>query len=125
MTDDKSGFTLLELLIVMVLVALILGVTLPSITVSRHDTFPTLMDRAFQYAALTALADGEPITMHLEKRRIRVAERTWAYPDSVEAHEPAEVVVNRMGTVPPVELLFFEGKKEFTVRIGLLGTHIM
>lgn len=123
--DQKAGFTLLELLIVMFLVALILGATLPTLTILRQEAFPRALENIFQFAVLSAMSKSEAVTIDFRKHKVQVLDNEWPYPKGLEPDHPAKVTVNPNGFVHPCEILFYQGKQKVRARIGLIGVTVI
>lgn len=120
----ESGFTLLELLIVMALAALILGITLPRMTLSGPTAFGETLEGAFRYAYLMAISGREEVTLQCDYEKIKVLGRERPYPEDIRPDKPFQVKFSAQGFTRPQEFLFFQGNEEITVKIGLFGVKV-
>jgi prepilin-type N-terminal cleavage/methylation domain-containing protein len=122
--EFEPGFTLLELLIVMALAALILGITLPRMTLSGHTAFGETLERAFRYASLMAVSGHEDVELQFDSKKIKVLDRERPYPEGIRPDRPFRIKFSPQGFIQPQEFLFFRGREKITVKIGLFGVKV-
>ena len=122
--EFESGFTLLELLIVMALAALILGITLPRMTLSGPIAFGETLERAFSYGSLMAVSGHENVELQFDTKKIKVLDRERPYPEGIRPDQPFRVKFSPQGFAQPQERLFLRGREEIIVKIKLFGVEI-
>lgn len=102
----QGGFTLIELMAVMLILGIVLAVAVPRITVSRTRAFPLFLQEILRQAAFTALSTRSPVRVEFREHAAVVAGKSTPYPEDVRAGSRMDVLVSEDGVARPRRLEF-------------------
>ena len=121
--NRNCGFTLLELLAVLLLIGLIMAVALPRTTLTREQAFPVTLRELFREAALNAAADGKEKRIEFTANGIRIGKETRPYPDGISPDRDFVIEFTEAGFARPTELIFHQKNGKHLYKVGLLGIY--
>lgn len=117
----QYGFSLFELLLVMVLIALALGIALPRLIVTEDVGLDTFLQKEFQDALVRASVQGDDLLMVFENRYLQLDDDRKALPEGMRFPEKTEFLVTSDGYIVPGILEFVHDENERVRSVGLLG----
>ena len=121
--NRDRGFTLLELLAVLLLIGLIMAVALPRTTLTREQAFPVMLRELFREEALKAAADGKEKKIDFKKDGIIINEETHPYPDGISPDRDFVIEFTEAGFARPTKLIFHQKNGKHLYKVGLLGIY--
>ncbi len=117
----QAGFTLLEMLLVVLLTGIIFSLILPHNIIDRSDTFPIMFKELLTSAEFRAYSTDQPILIKIAEDGIHAGKKFIKLPRDITVYQETSIEIDQHGIMRPTEVIFKSGQEELIFKMGIFG----